>query len=130
DIAIDIGGRWSPTEVVRFVEGITCTLAWIEEPLPPWQLPEIRLIPLPAPLAAGEHCYGPHETFLLEAVGVKIWQPDAVFCGGLNSFLRIAHQAAKVGTRFVPHGGGLLPAIHAAACGAQVERVEWHFAAE
>jgi len=129
-IAVDIGGRWSKDKVVRFLEELSCNLAWIEEPLPPWRFSEMRVLPRPAPFAAGEHCYGPHETPLLEAAGIEIWQPDAVFCGGFVNFLRMADRAATVGARFVPHGGGLIPAIHAAACGVQTECVEWNLNVE
>lgn len=129
-IALDFGGLWPKEKVVDFLEHISCELAWIEEPVPPWRLSELKELSLPAPVAAGEHCYGVHETVLLETAGVSIWQPDAVFCGGFSNLLRIADRALSFGARCIPHGGGLLPAVHAAACGARVESVEWHLVVE
>ena len=129
-IALDFGGLWPLEKVVSFLAQVKCSLEWIEEPVPPWRLPDLDTVSLPAPVAAGEHCYGPHETFLLEASGVSIWQPDSVFCGGFSNLVRIAHRAEIVGARCIPHGGGLLPAIHAAACGAKVESIEWHLLIE
>jgi L-alanine-DL-glutamate epimerase-like enolase superfamily enzyme len=116
--------------VAAFLDQVSCQLAWIEEPLPPWQLCEVNTMKLPAPLAAGEHCYGPHEIPLFEVAGVNVWQPDAVFCGGFLNFMRICQRAKALNARLVPHGGGLLPALHAAACGAGIEQMEWHLLLE
>ena len=129
-IAIDFGGRWPLSQLKEFLAQLRSRLAWIEEPLPPWLLHLAGELTLPAPHAAGEHCYGPHEAALLEAAHVNIWQPDAVFCGGFDNFIQIAARATTAKARCVPHGGGLLVALHAAACGADIAQVEWHLTLE
>lgn len=129
-LALDFGGLWPGERVASLLAQISSDLAWIEEPLPPWKLADLALLSTSIPIAAGEHCYGPHETVMLETAGVSIWQPDAVFCGGWDNLLRIASRAASVGARCIPHGGGLLPSLHAAACGIPIELVEWHLGIE
>jgi D-galactarolactone cycloisomerase len=53
-----------------------------------------------------------------------------VFCGGLTNFVTIVRAAAAAGARCLPHGGGLLPALHAAAAGEPIEMVENHLLLE
>ena len=129
-LAIDLCGGW-PLETVRaFLAGLSSEIAWVEEPLPPWQMHRVAELGLTVPLAAGEHSYGPHDCAALCAAGVDIWQPDAVFCGGFANFLEIVQAARQSGARCMPHGGGLLPALHAAICGLPIEAIEWHLLIE
>jgi L-alanine-DL-glutamate epimerase-like enolase superfamily enzyme len=125
-LALDFEGSWTEPDVLELCSAAEAELAWLEEPYPPDELHLARPGGLPFPHATGEHCYGPHETAALLAAGVEIWQPDAVFCGGFANLCAIAEQAAAAGARCVPHGGGLLPSLHAAAAGAPVEMVELH----
>jgi L-alanine-DL-glutamate epimerase-like enolase superfamily enzyme len=129
-LALDFGGAWSWGETRRLCDALPFLLAWIEEPCPPGELLSLEPGERPAPLAAGEHCYGPDETAILEAADIDIWQPDAVFCGGLSALRGVADSAAAARRRLVPHGGGLVPAIHASVAGATMEMVEYHLLLE
>jgi L-alanine-DL-glutamate epimerase-like enolase superfamily enzyme len=128
-LALDFGGSWQRAEVNDLCEGIEVPLAWIEEPCAPDEMHLARPGEFPAPHAAGEHCYGPADTAILTAAGVDIWQPDAVFCGGYGNLLTIATLAARAAAVCVPHGGGLIPSLHAAAA-APLAMVEYHLLLE
>ncbi|WP_437304753.1 enolase C-terminal domain-like protein [Sorangium sp. So ce388] len=129
-IAVDMCGRWDPEAAKALCRALPPGLAWIEEPLPPWRLRDVTAFQLTSPLAAGEHCYGPQDTLLLEAVLADIWQPDAVFCGGFASLIEIAAASRRGGRRCLPHGGGFLAAVHAAACDSGITTLEWHLRLE
>jgi L-alanine-DL-glutamate epimerase-like enolase superfamily enzyme len=105
-------------------------LAWIEEPVAPRYLHKLAGRHFSAPLAAGEHCYGPHEFELFTHAGVQVWQPDSMFCGGLANLAELMELAAAAQMQCCPHGGGLLPALHVAALGLEVSMLEWHVALE
>ncbi len=109
------------------LDGFGARLAWAEEVAPPWSS---TLPPLPCPTAAGEHCYSPLDFLALDAMGIDVWQPDAVFCGGVTSLVEIADMAAARGRTVAAHGGGFLPAVHAAVAGAPIARVEHHLLLE
>jgi L-alanine-DL-glutamate epimerase-like enolase superfamily enzyme len=129
-LAIDFHGAWHPSAVRSACAGYAGGLAWVEEPYPPDDVQSATRGEFGAPHAAGEHCYGLADTVLLERGGVEIWQPDAVFCGGMTNLLRIIRRARAAGVCCVPHGGGLLPALHAAAAGEPVDLVESHLLLE
>jgi L-alanine-DL-glutamate epimerase-like enolase superfamily enzyme len=95
--------------------------------------PTISFEPFPVsspPVAAGEHCYGPSDGAALRAAGVDVWQPDAVFCGGFDALRSFLAGAAANRALSAPHGGGLLPALHAAVGGALVWLIEYHLLLE
>lgn len=125
-LAIDFGGQWCSDAVRELCRGLGTHLAWIEEPYPPREIHHAHFEHVPGIHAAGEHCYGPAETAILESAGVQIWQPDVVFCGGFTAFSEIVGRAAVVGVRCIPHGGGFIPAVHAAVSGQEIERLEYH----
>lgn len=125
-VALDFQGKWHQRDVLTLAKKLGGKLAWLEEPYAPGELHAADRGSLPAPHAAGEHCYGPDETAALRYAGVEVWQPDAVFCGGFGNLLRIAALAAEADARCLPHGGGFLPAIHAAAVTNNIEMVEYH----
>ncbi|MDF0668799.1 MAG: enolase C-terminal domain-like protein [Nitrospira sp.] len=129
-LCLDFGGLWNSDAIARLCEDLSFRLAWIEEPFPPEEMHQAIGWRRPAPHAAGEHCYSRAETAILEAAGVEIWQPDAVFCGGFQSFRLLVERASEIGVRCMPHGGSLLPALHAAAAGDAVECVEYHMLLE
>ncbi len=129
-LALDFGGTWSIDSILGLCGDLDYKLAWIEEPFPPSKMHLSRLGLLPAPHAGGEHCYGPPETTILEVAGVEIWQPDAVFCGGFGSLIEIAKRANIVGARCIPHGGGFIPAVHAAIGCSFIECAEFHLLLE
>ncbi len=129
-LALDFHGAWHASRVEQTCADYAQALAWVEEPCHPEEVHLAAPGQFGAPHAAGEHCYGAADTVLLERGAVDIWQPDAVFCGGMTNLLEIIRLAACAGAACMPHGGGLLPALHAAAAGAPVTQVENHLLLE
>lgn len=129
-LAVDFFGTWDPGRVRAACRPLAGDLAWVEEPCPPEEVQTARPGEFGVPHAAGEHCYGPADAVLLRAGHVDIWQPDAVFCGGLVNLMLLIRAAAQAGARCAPHGGGFLPALHLAAIGEQIAAVELHLLLE
>jgi D-galactarolactone cycloisomerase len=125
-LALDFGGAWPGPVSLRYGASLRMPLAWMEEPCPPGTLLDLDRDSRPAPIAAGEHCYGADDTAVLVAAMVDVWQPDAVFCGGFQALRAIAARAAAAGCTLYPHGGGLIPAIHAMVAGSPTRAVEYY----
>ncbi|GLK99220.1 mandelate racemase/muconate lactonizing enzyme family protein [Dactylosporangium matsuzakiense] len=129
-LAIDFHGTWPPERVRAACAPLAGGLAWVEEPYHPDEVDKARPGEFGVAHAAGEHCYGGADTAQLRAGQVDVWQPDAVFCGGLMSLLGIVRAARAAAARCVPHGGGLLPALHLAVTGAPIDVLELHLLLE
>lgn len=129
-LAVDFRGAWHPDQVREACRPLLSALAWVEEPYHPDEVDMGRPGEFGVPHAAGEHCYGTADAAQLRAGHVDIWQPDAVFCGGLVNLLLLTRAATRAGARCAPHGGGLLPALHLAAAGEPVAIVELHLLLE
>jgi D-galactarolactone cycloisomerase len=129
-VALDFGGVWPLGSVLRFCSLLGMKLAWIEEPCPPGELITLSAGPRPARFAAGEHCYNSDDIAALATADVDIWQPDAVFCGGFSSLRGIAATAVARCRMLFPHGGGMVPALHAAVAGSVVSLIEFHLLLE
>jgi len=129
-LAVDFAGAWPPDRVRAACRAQAGALAWVEEPYHPDEVDTAAEGEFGAPHASGEHCYGPADAAHLRAGHVDVWQPDAVFCGGLVNLLLLARAAAAAGADCAPHGGGLLPALHLAAIGEPVSVVELHLLLE
>jgi len=129
-LAVDFFGTWEPERVRTSCRPLAGALAWVEEPYHPDEVETARPGEFGVAHAAGEHCYGPGEAVRLRAGHVDVWQPDAVFCGGLVSLVSLIRSAAQAGAQCTPHGGGLLPALHLAAIGEQIAAVELHLLLE
>ncbi|MER6757702.1 enolase C-terminal domain-like protein [Micromonospora echinofusca] len=129
-LAVDFHGRWRPERVRAACAPLAGGLAWVEEPYHPDEVDRARPGEFGVAHAAGEHCYGAADAAQLRAARVDVWQPDAVFCGGLMSLLAIVRAAARAGARCAPHGGGLLPALHLAAIGVPIDVIELHLLLE
>jgi L-alanine-DL-glutamate epimerase-like enolase superfamily enzyme len=125
-LAIDFKGVAEPEAAEAACRALPAGLAWIEEPLAPWELHRAPELALTSRLAAGEHCYGVGEIAGLRSAGVTVFQPDGVFCGGLGELAAIVAAIAQPGEIVAPHGGGLLPALHLAAAGYAIDLLEWH----
>jgi L-alanine-DL-glutamate epimerase-like enolase superfamily enzyme len=79
---------------------------WIEEPFLPDDLEShVRLAErTPVPVATGEIESGRWRfKEIIERRAAAILQPDAVCCGGVTEFRRIAHTAASFGVSVCPH---------------------------
>jgi len=129
-LAVDFRGTWDPNRVREACRPLADTLAWVEEPYHPDEVDKARAGEFGVAHAAGEHCYGMADTAQLRAGHVDIWQPDAVFCGGLVNLISLVRSAAQAGAHCAPHGGGLLPALHLAAIGERITAVELHLLLE
>jgi L-alanine-DL-glutamate epimerase-like enolase superfamily enzyme len=129
-VALDFGGMWEPAAVQRFCAALGVALSWAEEPCPPGELTGLPPRWLPVPIAAGEHCYNPDDVTALDQAGVDIWQPDAVYCGGFARLRDIAAAAVAHCRSLCPHGGGLIPALHAAVAGSVTSLIEFHLLLE
>jgi L-alanine-DL-glutamate epimerase-like enolase superfamily enzyme len=129
-LAVDFLGTWEPERVRASSRQLDGALAWVEEPYHPDEVELAQAGEFGVPHAAGEHCYGPGDAARLQAGHVDIWQPDAVFCGGLVSLMSLVRSAAQAGARCAPHGGGLLPALHLATIGEPIAAVELHLLLE
>ncbi|MGF1425337.1 enolase C-terminal domain-like protein [Kitasatospora sp. LaBMicrA B282] len=129
-LAVDFHGAWSPERVRAACRPLAGALAWVEEPYHPDEVDTARPGEFAVPHAAGEHCYGHADAAQLRAGRVDVWQPDAVFCGGLVNLRHLVREAARAGARCAPHGGGFLPALHLAAAGEPIDLVELHLLLE
>lgn len=129
-LALDFHGTWRPTDVAALCRSLGGRLAWVEEPYPPDDIHRSRAGKFGVPHAAGEHCYGPFESPILTRAGVDVWQPDAAFCGGYENLRALAGMARSSSALCAPHGGGFLPAVHAAAAGSPIWMVEHHLLLE
>lgn len=91
---------------------------WMEEVLKPHMVDGYRILKQESsvPLAAGEHFYTRMEVngYLKEGI-FDVMQSDPEWCGGITENLRIADLCETYGTMFIPHGHGILPAMHVVA---------------
>ncbi len=82
-------------------------LTWLEEPV--YRNDRHALAQLAAraavPLGAGQMEQSDERFNLLAEAGVSVLQPNAVFCGGFRSAIRIAADAAAQGRTVSPGGG-------------------------
>jgi L-alanine-DL-glutamate epimerase-like enolase superfamily enzyme len=108
---------------------------WLEEPLDMHaydELAELRRRMTTLKIAGCELNGGWHEAKLfLEKESLDIYQPDAVFCGGLATSQRIFEACLERGLEFTPHtwtnGVGFLVNLHAFAAYPARQRLEYPF---
>jgi galactonate dehydratase len=107
DIAIDIHGRFSAANAIRFISALDeYDLMFVEEPLPP-ENPEAYEVVARAvrtPLACGErlitkYAFRP----FLEKHAVAVVQPDVCNCGGIMELKKIAAMAEAYFVSVAPH---------------------------
>jgi L-rhamnonate dehydratase len=127
-LAVDCLMALEPEYVRELVaETAALELEWIEEPLLPWKLDELkRLRDLGSPIASGEHNTGAELHALVRRRAVDIVQPELTWCGGMTEALRIAAAAAAHDVSVVPHCGGIF-SYHFAAALETVRRAEFLF---
>ncbi len=90
---------------------------WIEEPIPPERVGELRKIRRSAavPVATGEHVYTRWQTKeLLVGEAVDVLQNDPDWTGGITEQVKICALASAFETPVIAHGHSLLPALHVA----------------
>jgi len=118
-LMFDALGKWNSfytIDVCRLAQPFHIT--WLEEPLSPAMtsaMPCLRQA-CGVPLAAGEHLYTRHEAHhLLVSRAVDFLQPDVAWCGGITEAVKIAALSSVWDVPLIPHGNGLIPALHVAA---------------
>ncbi|HEY5465559.1 MAG TPA: enolase C-terminal domain-like protein [Clostridia bacterium] len=91
---------------------------WVEEVLRPHMVDGYKRLKseTSVPLSAGEHFYTRMEvnTYLQDGT-FEVMQSDPEWCGGITEALKIADMCEVYGTRFIPHGHALMPAMHVVA---------------
>ncbi|MFH1571882.1 MAG: mandelate racemase/muconate lactonizing enzyme family protein [Gemmatimonadota bacterium] len=119
DLMVDAGRAWTADQAMVRAEAFApYRIAWLEEPLDPWDMAGYGRLSAasPVPIAAGEAVALPGEYEQLLRVGrVQVVQPDLGRVGGLTAARHIAALAAATGARPVPHafGTGVLLAASA-----------------
>jgi len=91
---------------------------WVEEILRPHMEDGYDILKqeTDVPLSAGEHLYTRMEVNHYLKKGIfDVMQSDPEWCGGITETLRIADLCEVYGTRMIPHGHRLLPAMHVIA---------------
>jgi L-rhamnonate dehydratase len=110
---------WTLDETLRLAEAfVEFGVEWIEEPLSPDDLDGHAELSRrsPIPIAGGEHEYneiGFRE--LLRRQALRVWQPDACWCGGLTQLRKIIALGQANGIWVVPHRGAEVWGLHAIA---------------
>lgn len=100
--------RWDLPRARRFAE--VCAdlgVAWLEEPLPMDAYDDLVALTAAArvPIAGGElHTQGePELAMMIDRGCYRIFQPDAVFTGGIAQTLRVAWRCRERGLGYSPH---------------------------
>jgi L-alanine-DL-glutamate epimerase-like enolase superfamily enzyme len=115
ELMIDGNHVWSVTEAILFARACEeYRIFWLEEPVDPWDhrgCAEVARA-LDIPVATGENLstrYGFRD--LIDARAADIIQADAIICGGLTEWRRIAAYAAAHNLPVAPHGNAYLGAV-------------------
>ena len=107
-LMLDANNAWSdvPTALTYMKRYEPYDPYWMEEPFGPDDIEgHARLAELtPVVIATGEIAYGRwYHKELLDKRGAEILQTDAVVCGGITEWRRIAATAASYGVTMCPH---------------------------
>ena len=108
EIMVDFHGRCaSAGAALAYLDAVKpLRLMFAEEPIPPLDVPSMRLIAerSPVPIAAGERLTSAAEFApYLEARCLTVAQPDLCHCGGFTEARRIAALAEVAGAGIAPH---------------------------
>lgn len=105
-------------------------IAWLEEPCLPWEKNKLtKILELKLPLAYGENCYNVGDFEMVEPI-CKVWQPDILSSGSFDGFIKFLNLGLKSNKLLTPHGGSIIPTLHALNIGVKVESIEWHLLLE
>lgn len=81
--------------------------AWLEEPLPNDDYDGMAKLRAATPIAIAGHELNhvgvPETRVMLEKRSLDIYQPDAIFSGGISETWKIIHAVAAAGARYTPH---------------------------
>jgi galactonate dehydratase len=123
EIMVEMHGRFNPATAIMMAQKLEhIRPAWIEEPVPPPNMHELRRVAekVNIPVATGERLHTMHEyRALFETHAVDIIQPDITHFGGLAQTRRLAAWADTANILIAPHNVGgpvsTAAALHLAA---------------
>ena len=127
EILIEMHGRFNPVTAVEMTRALApFQPSWVEEPVPPANLPALKKVadavaPLGVPVATGERLHTLHEyRELFELHAADIIQPDIAHFGGILQTKKLAAWADTYYVLIAPHNVGgpvaTAAALHLAAC--------------
>ncbi|MBK8046302.1 MAG: mandelate racemase/muconate lactonizing enzyme family protein [Anaerolineales bacterium] len=127
ELLIEMHGRFNPVTAVEMTRALApYSPAWIEEPVPPANLPALKKVadavaPLGIPVATGERLHTLHEyRELFELHAADIIQADISHFGGILHTKKLAVWADTYYMLIAPHNVGgpiaTAAALHLAAC--------------
>ncbi len=124
EIMIEMHGRFNPATAILMARKLApFRPAWIEEPCPPENLPELKRVAerVEIPIATGERLHTMNEFRpLFDLQSVDIIQPDITHFGGIAQTRRLAAWADVYNVLVAPHNVGgpvsTAAALHVAAC--------------
>ena len=107
-LMVDANMRWSVDEALRAARGLReLDVYWLEEPTIPDDVHgHARIVSEGGvPIAAGENLHTLHEfAHYMRAGAVTFPEPDVTNCGGVTSFMKIAHLAEAFNLPVTSHG--------------------------
>lgn len=107
-LMVDANMRWSVDEAIRAARALReFEPVWLEEPTIPDDVAgHARILREGGlPIAAGENLHTLYEfRQLIEAGGVSFPEPDVTNCGGVTTFLKVAHLAEAFNLPVTSHG--------------------------
>jgi galactonate dehydratase len=124
EIMVEMHGRFNPATAILMARKLEkFRPAWIEEPCPPENLPELKRVAdrVEIPVATGERLHTMNDFRpLFDLQSVDIIQPDISHFGGLAQTRRLAAWADVYNVLVAPHNVGgpvsTAAALHVAAC--------------
>ena len=99
---------WDLDRAKRFVDACAAVgVAWIEEPLPMDAYEDLAALAAysPVPISGGElHTGGyPELKMMIEKGCYHIFQPDAIFAGGIAQTMKVIQLCREKGLKYSPH---------------------------
>jgi galactonate dehydratase len=124
DIMLEMHGRFNPATAILMANKLEkFRLAWVEEPVPPENLAELKRVAerVSTLIAVGERLHTMNEFRpVFDLYAVDIIQPDISHFGGLTQTRRLAAWADVYNVLIAPHNVGgpvsTAAALHVAAC--------------
>ena len=107
-LMVDANMRWSVDEAIRAARGLReLDVYWLEEPTIPDDVEgHARIVREGGlPVAAGENLHSLHEfSAYIRAQAVTFPEPDVTNCGGVTTFMKVAHLAEAFNLPVTSHG--------------------------
>jgi L-alanine-DL-glutamate epimerase-like enolase superfamily enzyme len=107
-LMIDANHAWTPYEAIRFVRAIEhLGIDWLEEPVYPWDYRGCAEVAraLDVAVATGENVSSLYAfRDMVDARACDIIQADALYCGGITEWRKIAAYAGGHRLPMAPHG--------------------------